>query len=231
MIDRLTSILVLAAFCFIARTTAAGEIDVTVPDNIHVSEAEATAPKTKSTIRGVVDGRTVRFRDAAANTSYDVKITGADGTVFQGVDLGWYSLEPPRPDAEALSDDDRQQTTDILKQVLSFYNRNDLLILRGTHDRAVALVQLIRDKAFHSDQGGEVIWHIELWYLRNQHGGWEKVQQSNKIVRRERFASRAEYDAVVKHLRWIPELGGLKLNQDGADLRVDLPSNAGTESP
>ena len=144
MINRLAPMLLLPFLCSIARITAAGEIDVTVPDSIHVNEAEATAAKTKSTIRGAVDGRTVRFREAAASTVYDVKLTCADGRVLQGIDLGWYSLEPEKSGAEVLDDDDRQQITAILKEGLSFYNRNDLLVLRGTHDRAVGLVRALK---------------------------------------------------------------------------------------
>src|SRR6516165_7544298 len=101
MINRLALVFLPVLVCSMARMAAAGEIGVRVPDNIHVSDAEATAAKTKSTIRGVIDGRTVRFRDAAANTAYDVKLTCADGTVLQGIDLSWYSLEPATPDAEA----------------------------------------------------------------------------------------------------------------------------------
>ena len=87
-------------------------------------------------------------------------------------------------------------------------------------------MQLVRDKAFHSDSGDEVIWHIELWYFKNQHGGWEKVQQENKILRRERFATHKEYQDVVDHLRWTPQLGGLTVAKGENELSVTLQPDA-----
>ena len=111
--------------------------------------------------------------------------------------------------------------------VLSFFNHSDPLIVRGTHDRAVMLVDLRRDSAFHSDAGDEVIWRPELWYFEDHHGGWEKVQQTDRNLRRERFPTAAAYHAVVDHLRWVPELGGLKVKLGGPDVEVTVPANPG----
>jgi hypothetical protein len=221
---RLLPLIVPLLCAFSAR---AAQINLVLADDLRLKSAAATATKSKATITGSIDSNVVHFLGVSSGIAYDVALIASDHTILQGVDLGWYSLEPANPAAEPLNDDDRQQITTILKDVPAFYNKNDLLILRGTHERAVALVQLVRDTAFHSDQGGEVIWHVELWYFKNQHGGWEKLPQVNKVLRRERFKSRGEYEDVVGHLRWTPELGGLKLAEGQAELTITLPANAG----
>jgi hypothetical protein len=196
-----------------------------------IRSAEASPSKGKSpAITGRVDGPAAHFKEVDPRVQYDVKLTLADGAVLQGVSMRWYSIEPEKTDAGELSDDDRQQITAVIKDIPAFYNKNDLLILRGSHDRAVALVQLVRDAKFHSDKGDEVIWHIELWYFENQHGGWEKVQQANRVVRRERFASQQAYHDGVDHLRWAPELGGLKPAKGESELAVTLPASAPVDS-
>jgi hypothetical protein len=199
---------------------------------VRVQSAEAAPSKAKShIIAGEVDEQAAHFKDIDPQTTYDVKLTLDDGLVLQGVNMRWYSMEPERPDARELNDDDRGQITAVLKDIPAIYNKNDLLILRGNHDRAVALVQLVRDSAFHSDKGGEVIWHVELWYFKNQHGGWEKVQQANRIVRRERFASAKASHDVIDRLRWMPELGGLKSAEGSRDLIVNLPASEPAAQP
>jgi hypothetical protein len=177
--------------------------------------AVAVAAGVKVQTDGQIDGRTIVFEDLLPDTPYDVRVVLADGTVLQGVDLGWYNEEPADPEAEPIGDDDRAQIKEILG-VPRFYNKCDILALRGDHNRATALVRLQRDNGFHSDAGGEIIWRIELWYFKNQYGGWEAVAQQNKVLRRERFASKAAYDADAGKIRWTPELGGLRVSSKDA---------------
>jgi hypothetical protein len=216
----------LALFIIPSLHATAATITINLPDGIHVKSATASTTGTKTEIPGQMNGSTVTFPDVLPQTAYDVKLTLTDGTILPGVNLSWYDPEPAKPDAGDLDDDDKQQITAILTQVLSFYNKNEMLFLQGDHDRAVGLVQLVRDKAFHSDRGDEVIWHIELWYFKNQHGGWEKVQQENKILRRERYTTHQEYQDVIDHLRWLPQLGGLKVPKDQKEISVTLPTDA-----
>ena len=212
-----------ALICWLPASIAiGGQIIVQAPDGAGIASAQASTADNKNSIPASISGAQARFKDLLADTAYDISLTLADGTTLQGVDLGWYSIEPAKPGAGELSDDDKQQIDSILTQILKFTNKNSLLLLQGDHDRATALVQLVRDKPFHSDQGGEVIWRIELWYFQNRHGGWEKVQQTDKLLRRERFPSRQAYQDVVDHLRWTPALGGLKVTRDGAETTVKL---------
>ncbi len=219
--------------CFVATTAFAGSIVVHLPAGMTAEKATATTEKLpKTTIDGTVAGDIVTFKDPVPGAAYEVQIAEKDGTVLQGVDTGWYSMVPDRKNAEPLTDDDKQQMTDVLKKVLSFYNVNDVVTITGNHDRAVMLVQLVRDKAFHSDKGNdEVIWRPELWYFENHHGGWEKVPQTDRVLRRERFGSHYDYHAVLDSLKWVPELGGLKSTPVKPDVTVILPENAGVPTP
>src|SRR5439155_19530657 len=82
------------------------------------------------------------------------------------------------------------------------------------HDRAVVLVQRIRESKFHSDKGGEAIWRVELWFMKNEAGGWAKVNQQDRVLRRERFESSAKMNAEIAKIRWRRELGGVKVEKD-----------------
>jgi hypothetical protein len=205
-----------------------GSITITLPPGTTVVTATATTEKEPAaTITGTVTPTSVTFVDPTPGMPYEAKLTLKEGTVLQGADMGWYaSRVPDKPNAEPLNDDDRQQMLDVLNKVQSFFNVNEMTLLKGNHNRAVMLVRLERTD-FHSDKGDEVIWRPELWYFQNNHGGWEKVQQTDRNLRRERFATHADYHAVVDHLRWVPELGGLKVTPKTPELKVELPAGAG----
>lgn len=190
---------------------AGATLVVVLPENAKPQAAKALAPLLKLETPGNVAGSRITFANLLPETRYDLQITLADGTILQGVDLGWYSDEPAKPDTPPLDDDDRQQLKELFEGVKAFENKRQLLLLAGNHDRVTILAELIRDTPFHSAKSGEIIWRIELWYFKNQHGGWERVAQSNKVLRRERFASAQEFQRQTSRLRWLPALGGLRL--------------------
>ena len=223
---RSMSWLVVAATAMAGAAARAASIVVRLPPGSHATAAAATVAKDATLDKpATVAGDTVTVPDAKPGAAYELRITLADGTVLQGVDLGWYSRVPDKPNAEPLTDDDRQQMTDVRTKILSFFDRADEVLLHGDHNRAVMLVDLRRERAFHSDNGdAEIIWRPELWYFEDHHGGWEKVQQTDRTLRRERFKTAADYHAAVDHLRWVPELGGLRVKPNGPDLTVSLPA-------
>mgnify|MGYP000743043777 CR=1 FL=1 len=197
-----------------AARLAAANLVVELPEGATAREATATAASMKLSTAGRIDGRMVRFEKLLPDTPYDIHIRLADGTTLAGVDLSWYSPDPPKADSGELDEDDRGQIRALVQDVRQFYDRAEILQLVGDHDRAVALVQQIRDSAFHGDKGGEVIWRIEVWYFANRAGGWERIAQTNKVLRRERFKDRAAYQAEIAKLSWIPRLGGVRIAAD-----------------
>jgi hypothetical protein len=197
---------------------------VQTPAGVKVSSATATSTEPKATTAGTISGQTVVFDKLAADASYDVHLDLADGGVIQGVDLGWYDEEPAKPDAGEFTDDDRAAIKTII-DVPSFYNKSDILAVRGDHSRATVLVQLVRDKDFYHGKG-EVIWRVELWYFQEEFGGWEKVAQQNRILRRERFKTHDAFEAAVAKLTWAPELGGIIMSRDQAQKIVKLDGHS-----
>jgi len=201
---------------------AACELHVKLAEGQKVQSATAMATQLKLGIKGEASGPEVTFKDLLPDTAYDVQITLADGTVLQGVDMSWYGPEPAKPDAQALDEDDRQQIKELFEGVKAFENKRNLLAMAGNHDRVTILAELIRDDAFYGRKGDEVIWRVELWYFKNQHGGWEKVQQQNKVLRRVRFTGAAEYQRETSKLKWVAELGGIKVGKEQSRT-VELP--------
>jgi hypothetical protein len=165
------------------------------------------------------DGQAVRAQRAEGKP---LSATLKDGTRLIGVDMSWYA-----PVAEAaakpgeLDDGDRKAIQGICT-VPSFYDRCEILLLQGDADRAVGLMQLVRDRDFHAGKG-EVIWRAELWYFEFQNGGWAKVSQQNKVLDRQRFASREKYLEYVRPIRFVPKLGGIKASDK--DTRIELSAD------
>jgi hypothetical protein len=190
----------------------AGNLTVTLPPDVKVADATAT-PDGAAAIDGKIAADKVTFTDVPTDTPLNVSLKLADGTQLQGVDMGWYSDEPADTDATPLTDDDREAVRAIVQDIPSFYNRSAILALNGDHSRVVALVELVRDSDFHAS-GGNVVWRIELYYFKFQYGGWEKVQQQNKLLRRERFESVNAYHAATDKLKWSPNLGGISVGKD-----------------
>jgi hypothetical protein len=199
---------------------ADGTLKLSLPADTKVSSAVAIASGLKLETPGKIDGATITFEKLLPETAYDARLTLGDGTIVQGVDMEWYNEEEAKADAGPLSDDDRKEMLGIIS-IPDFYNKHEILLIQGDHDRAVALVQLVRDKDFYAGTG-QVIWRIELYYFKNQHGGWEKIGQQNKIIRRERFKTHDEFVSATAKMKFIAALGGLKLEKDQTEKSVKL---------
>lgn len=204
----------------LARGAGGATLTVELPAETKVASAVAVASGLKVESPGVINRTTLTFDHLLPATPYDIRLTLVDGSVVQGVNLDWYDDEAPAPDAPPLTDADRKEMLDILL-IPDFYNKKSILLYKGTHERAATLVQLVRDTDFYAG-GGQVIWRIELYYFKNQHGGWEKIAQQNKILRRERFKSHDAYLAATSKLTFLPALGGITLGAGEATKTVKL---------
>jgi hypothetical protein len=214
----------LLLFVILAATTVhAEEIVVKLPADMKIFAARAVTGN--SAVEGKRTDSGVRFAKLKPDVPYTIALESSDGHVERGVDLSWLDSEKPNPDAGALDDDDKQQINSILKDIKSFYDRTDALAISGDHDRTVVLVQRIRDSKFHSDSGGESIWRIELWYIKNEAGGWAKVNQQDRLIRRERFDSSATMKQEIEKTHWRPDLGGIKLMK-GETKTIDFSPGA-----
>lgn len=215
----LLSLAILLTWATVARA-ADYTLIVELPEGIKAKSATAMAPMLKLETRGEIDGRTITFRKVLPETAYEVKVELADGIILQGVDMGWYMPEPAGSKPEPIDEDDRKQIDELFAGIKAFENKRNMLLFRGNHDHATVLAELIRDTPFHSAKEGEVIWRVELWYFKNQHGGWERISLQNKVLRRERFASPAAFETEARRIRWRPELGGIRLDKGEVVKRV-----------
>jgi len=193
-----------------------------LPEGAKVNSAVAVASGVKVESPGTIAGATITFDKLLPETTYDVRLTMADGTTVQGVNLAWYDEEEAKPDPGELNDEDRDEILKI-SSIDPFYNKHDILAVNGTHERAAVLVQLVRDKDFYAGSG-QVIWRVEIYYFKNQHGGWEKIGQQNKIIRRERFKTHDAFASVTGKIKFVAALGGLKLGKDEAAKTVKIES-------
>jgi hypothetical protein len=217
----LLSVLLLLAVTALADQQAA--LRITMPEALEVQSATATAARLRLDSPGQPAEQEIAFLNLLPDTPYDVRLALKDGRVLQGVAMNWPGLDAPDPEAAELTDEDRAEIQRLVADVPSFYDRSRILLLQGNRDRVVSLVELVRDRAFHDSRPGEVIWRVELWYFRFRHGGWERVSQQNRVLRRERF-SREQFQQTTSQLRWLPELGGIVLTPgESRTIAVDLP--------
>jgi hypothetical protein len=198
------------ALLLLVTAARASELTVQVPADAKVTGASAKS--SSETVQGTIGNNTIHFK-LRPDVKYDVRLEFADDHIGQGVDLSWYNSEPADPQAAVLDDEDRKQIQAIL-DIKSFYDRTEALDIRGDHDRAVVLVQRIRDSKFHSANKDESIWCVEVWYLKDEAGGWAKVSQQDRVVRRDRFASAKEMKETIERIHWRGELGGVVLKKD-----------------
>lgn len=217
---RLAMILLTALLAVHAR---AAELIVHLDQPAESAEIHATTLGLKE--RCKVDGKTITCTNLLVDSPYDLAVTLKDGTVLQGVDMNWYApLEPAADPPAALTEEDRAEIQALIKDVPSFYDRSTLLHLQGDAARAVALVELVRDRAFY-DSKGNVVWRVELWYFEQLHGGWAKVQQQNKVLRRERFKSVDAFKQATRNLQWVPALGGIRMMREDQRLELTVPAS------
>jgi hypothetical protein len=208
----------------------AADLEVDLPDGTSARGAAVLAPSSDPgqdgpAIDAGIDGRKLLFTHLQSAIPYDLRIVLRTGQILRGVNMAWYTAEPPQPDAALLDDDDRKQIGALVADVKSFYDVSRVLCLSGDHNRATVLVERIRSSAFHGSTAGEVIWRIELWYFVNEFGGWAELPQTNKVLLRSRFNSTREYHSTVDPLRWVPQIGGIILDQAASRRRIDLPAD------
>ncbi len=211
--------------CLIASFARAGDLTIQLGGDAKITVANAIERGSAVTVAGQIDGTRATFPQLQSGTAYDVAIELADGRLLCGADMSWCDPTPPDPQAEPLDDDDRSAISAIVTDILGFADKPKLARLIGTHERAVGLVDLTRLKGFHSDKGDEVIWREEVWFFKWENGGWERVPDQSRLLRRERFASKAAYEKEIARVRWVTQLGGVQINGDNPTT-IELPADA-----
>ena len=164
-----------------------------------------------------LDAETGRFvfENLPGDAAYDIGLQTADGRCIEGIDLAFddarmlrlaeirrrqLGLPPER--AHTFTEDDAAELAAFAQKQQDFMDWGRALYVQGHGRRATVLVELMRTQPFYAG-AGQVIWRVELWYFENQFGGWQRVPNTERVLRRERI-SPAEWKKI--HVEYLPQL-------------------------
>ncbi|MCL2701878.1 MAG: hypothetical protein FWE88_09350 [Phycisphaerae bacterium] len=183
----------------------AGKITGTISPANNIDEVYAMSRNiTKRHKVTSFDARTGNFTfdNMPGDAVYDICVKLKDGRVIEGIDLSFVDsrmirlAELRRKNLGMPSDESPHEfSMEDAKELVKFgadFSANDfmdmgrVLYVQGHGGRATMLVELIRNREFYESNEAEIIWRIELWYYLWQHGGWERVANQERVLRRVR---------------------------------------------
>ena len=148
------------------------------------------------------DAKTGRFlfRGLPGDRRYDICFSTADGRRIEGIDLDFVDqrlvrlaterrkqLGLPPERAHTFSKDDVAGLLQYVKEMKEFMEDRRVLYIHGQGFRATLLVELMRTRKFYAAKAQEVIWRIELWYFKNEFGGWDKLPNQERVLHRRKI--------------------------------------------
>lgn len=138
------------------------------------------------------------FRKLPGDATYDVCVDLAGGRSLEGIDLDFVEarmvrlagerrkqlgLRPER--THRFTQADADWMAKWLKGIKDFTDHRRALYIRGHGKRATMLMEGMRTTEFHASKG-TIVWRIELWYFEERFGGWEKLNNQERVLRRVR---------------------------------------------
>ena len=142
------------------------------------------------------------FTDLPGDAVYDVCVTTRDGRQIEGIDLEFVDarlgrlaelrrkqLGLPRKKKPDFTRRDAEAILKFAADWKDFMDFRRVLYIRGHGDRATVLVELMRTREFynsreHGAETGDLVWRIELWYMEKRGGGWERIPNVERVLRR-----------------------------------------------
>ncbi len=138
------------------------------------------------------------FKNLPGDATYDLVLRCRDGRSIEGIDLEFTDARllrlaarrrkelrlPPEP-PHKFSRRDAEELLKFVRDMKDFMEIRRVLYLQGQGRRATMLLELMRTREFYSSKG-TVIWRVELWYFQRTGGGWEKLANQERVLRRER---------------------------------------------
>jgi len=141
------------------------------------------------------------FKNLPGDAAYDLCLTLADGREIEGINLDFVDARLLRLAAERrkqlglppdrthkFSKDDGEALLKYVRDMEDFMEDRRAIYIRGHGRRATMLVELMRLRKFVAASGaarpGKIIWRVELWYFLNQYGGWERMANQERMLRR-----------------------------------------------
>lgn len=113
-----------------------------------------------------------------------------------------------RPEGE-FTEEDRAAIRRIIHEVKRYENKVTDMMISGSTDVAVVLVELMMDTDFHGRKGDEITWRIEQWTYEKKYDAWTTFKA--RCLYRFRL-SKAEWE--TWGWQFEPRLGGLVISED-----------------
>ena len=174
------------------------------------------------------------FENLPEDATYDLCVKLVGGREVEGIDLEFADARllrlaevrrkqlnlPPRRSGR-FSMDDVRELQKFVRDMKDFMEIRRILYIRGHGLRATMLVELVRTRKFHQS-GGRIIWRVELWYFLNQFGGWQRLANQERLLRRAK-TSPQQWRKI--HVEYYPKLS-VYVNGEGkaAPVVFEIPA-------
>ncbi|MGB2820436.1 MAG: hypothetical protein WBF17_05610 [Phycisphaerae bacterium] len=179
-----------------------GDISGTIQPAGKVARIEAVSRSTLKTYAPESFEKTTgrfRFAGLPGDADYDVRVVTTEGRTIEGIDLAWIEarmvrlaarrrkdLHLPPERKHAFSMDDVNELMKWVEDWKDFMELKRVLYVQGHGQRATMLVELMRTREFHASAGA-VVWRMELWYMKNEFGGWDRLANAERVLHRRRI--------------------------------------------
>ena len=177
------------------------------------------------------------FTDLPGDATYDVVITTADGRSIEGIDLAFVDarllrlaelrreqLGVPAEEPHRFTQADADAILRYVRELQGFMDLRRPLYVAGHGRRATLLVETMRTREFH-ESDGNIVWRMELWYFEHHSGGWARVDNQSRLLRRVK-ASPAKWRKI--QVEYWPELS-VFIDAEGNSAAVTFEIPAGVD--
>ena len=201
-----------------ASLPKAGSVTGTIAPAAKVARVEAVSRNTLKTYAPRSFEKTTgrfAFADLPGDAAYDVRVVTTDGRTIEGIDLSWIEARMVRLAAQRRKDlglpverphkfspDDVKELLKWVEDWKDFMEIKRVLYVHGHGQRATLLVELLRTREFYSS-AGSIVWRVELWYMKNEFGGWDRLANAERVLHRKRIKPQAWRKI---DLQYVPEL-------------------------
>ena len=191
------------------------------------------------------------FKSLPGEASYDVCVKTTDGRELEGIDLDFLDarmlrlaaerrkrLELPPEAPHEFSVEDVNLIVKQLTSLREFMEIHRPLYVEGHGKWATVLIEMMRTRK-HYAGGDRLIWRVELWYMEYRHGGWEKIGNQERVLRRLRVTPAVWQKTHVEYYHtlsaFVDELGHSSSIQfkipDRPDITRGRPANTKPVQP
>jgi len=175
------------------------------------------------------------FTKLPGDATYDLCLRLDDGREIEGIDLNFVdvrllklaaerrkALGLPPDRSRKFSQADADQLLAYARDMEEFMEDRRVIYIKGHGRRATMLIELMRLRKFVAASGaarpGKIIWRVELWYFLEQRGGWERMANQERMLRR---IEDTPANWSKTHIEYYPKLS-VYIDSDGQAKPVDF---------